>query len=186
MDKQLFDLLSMRYAPLITNILTDNVKFFRFHEAIKWQFSFDERIAIFAWCNRKTNILTINIGAVDFALSINEPLHIEYFLLHEIRHIYQHMEIANYKNNSSACNNPKLAQKWADEEEQYVPALNNDGSENQNYFNQNMEFDAFAFAFAIMKYKYGEIPYIQKPLRYGEEFYKTVESWCQTFQSENM
>ena len=186
MDKQLFEELRIRYAPIITSIINDNVKYFRFRETIKWQFGFDERVAIVACCNRKTNILTINIGAVDFALRINEPLQIEYFLLHEIRHIYQHKEIDDYKNNISACNNPELAKKWADEEDKYVAAVNQDGKENAEYYKQDLEFDAFAFAFAVIKHKYGEIPYIQKPTKYGEEFDKTVEGWCQTFQSENL
>ncbi len=186
MDEQLFELLRVRYTPLITNIINDNVKFFRFRETIRWRFGFDERVAIFACCDRKTKILTINIAAVDFALRINEPLHIEYFVLHEIRHIYQYMEIDDYINNSSNCNNPELAQKWAKEVECYSSAINKDGNENPEYYKQDLEFDAFAFAFAVMKHKYGDILYIQKPTKYGEEFYRTVDDWRQTFQSENL
>ena len=186
MDNQLLEALSIKYAPIITNIINENVKFFRFRETIKWQFGFDERVAIFACCDRKTKILTINIAAVDFALRINEPLHIEYFVLHEIRHIYQYMEIDDYINNSSDCNNAELAQKWAKEVERYAPAINKEGNENPEYYKQDLEFDAFAFAFAVMKYKYGDIPYIQKPTKYGEEFDETVEGWCQTFQSEGL
>lgn len=186
MDEQLFKELRTCYAPIITNIINSNVKFFRFQETIKWQFNFDERVAIFACCDCKTNILTINIGAVDFAFRINEPLQIEYFLLHEIRHIYQHMEIADYKNNLSACNNPELAKKWADEEEKYVAAINKEGKENAEYYKQDLEFDAFAFAYAVMKYKYGEVPYISIPKAYGNEFSQIVDDWCKTFQKEHL
>lgn len=186
MDKQLFEELRICYAPIITSIINSNSKFFRFRETIKWQFNFDERVAIFACCDRKTNILTINIGAVDFAFRINEPLQIEYFLLHEIRHIYQHMEIADYNNNISACNNPDLAKKWADEEKKYVAAINQEGKENAEYYKQDLEFDAFAFAYAVMKYKYGNVPYITIPKAYGNEFSQVVEDWCKTFQEENL
>ena len=186
MDKQLFEQLRIRYAPIITSIINSNVKFFRFQETIKWQFNFDERVAIFACCDRNTNILTINIGAVDFAFRINEPLQIEYFLLHEIRHIYQHMEIADYKNNLSACNNPELAKKWADEEEKYVAAVNQEGKENAEYYKQDLEFDAFAFAYAVMNYKYGEVPYISIPKAYGKEFLQVVEDWRTTFEAEKL
>lgn len=186
MDKQLFEELRIRYAPFITSIINDNVKYFRFRETIKWQFGFDERVAIVACCDRKTNILTINIGAVDFALRINEPLQIEYFLLHEIRHIYQHKEIADYKNNISACNNPELAKKWADEEEKYIAAVNRDGKENAEYYKQDLEFDAFAFAYAVMKYKYGEVPDISIPKAYGKEFLQVVEDLRKTFETENL
>ena len=186
MDKQLFEALNVKYAPLITRIINDNVKFFRFRETIKWRFGFDDQVAIFAWCDRKTNILTINIGAVDFALRINEPLQIEYFLLHEIRHIYQHKEIADYKNNIAACNNPELAKKWADEEDNYIVAVNQNGKENAEYYKQDLEFDAFAFAYAVMKYKYGKIPYITIPKAYGEEFSQVVEDWDKTFKIEKL
>lgn len=186
MDNQLFKALSIRYAPIITNIINENVKFFRFSEPIKWRFGFNERIAIFASCDRKTKTLTINIASVDYALKINEPIQIEYFLLHEIRHIYQYIEIDDYMNNSPACNNPELAQKWANEVEQYTPAVNKEGNENPEYYKQDLEFDAFAFAFAVIKYKYKEIPYIQKPTKYGDEFDKTVEDGYQTFQSEEL
>ncbi len=186
MDKELFKALSLRYTPLISNIINNNVKFFRFRETIKWRFGFDECVAIFACCDSKTKILTINIGAVDYALRINEPLHIEYFILHEIRHIYQYMEIDDHMNNSSACINPELAKKWANEVERYTSAIDKDGNENPEYYKQDLEFDAFAFAFAVIKHKYGDIPYIQKPTKYGEEFDRTVGGWCQTFQSENL
>lgn len=186
MNEQLFEELRIRYSPLITSIINDNVKYFRFRETIKWQFGFDERVAIVACCDRNTNILTINIGAVDFALRINEPLQIEYFLLHEIRHIYQHKEIADYTNDISACNNPELAKKWADEENNYVAAINQDGKENTDYFRQDLEFDAFAFAYAVMKYKYGDIPYISVPKAYGKEFFQVVEDWIETFEAENL
>ena len=186
MDKQLFEILNVRYASIINKIIDDNIKFYRFRETIKWRFGYDERVAIFAWCDRNTNILTVNIGSVDFAFSINEPLHIEYFLLHEIRHIYQHKEIADYKNNISACNDPVLAKKWAEEEENYVPAISNNGKENAEYFKQDLEFDAFAFAFAVMKYKYGEIPYINKPSKYGEEFDNVVNDWCRIFKQDGL
>ena len=115
MNNHLFEILRVKYTPLITSIINDNVKYFRFRETIKWQFGFDEQIAIFACCDRKTKILIINIAAVDYAIRINEPLQIEYFVLHEIRHIYQYMEIDDCINSSSDCNNPELAQKWAKE-----------------------------------------------------------------------
>ena len=69
---------------------------------------------------------------------------------------------------------------------QYVPALNKDGKGNAEYYEQDLEFDAFAFAYAVIKYKYGDVRYIFKPTRYGKEFDEMVENWCQTFQSEGL
>ena len=68
-----------------------------------WAEANDGLMAIFASCNRKTNIITVNVAAVDFSFHQNEPLHIEYFLLHEIRHIFQHMEIDDYKKDPERC-----------------------------------------------------------------------------------
>ena len=95
-EKELFELLQQQYSPIISDIINSDVEFYRTNQTIRWKFGYDERVAIFAWCNRKTNIVTVNIAAVDFALQQNEPLDIEYFLLHEIRHIYQHLEIEDY------------------------------------------------------------------------------------------
>ena len=39
MDKQVFEALSIRYAPIITSIINKNVKFFRFHKTIKCPYS---------------------------------------------------------------------------------------------------------------------------------------------------
>ena len=87
-EKELFERLQLQYSPIISDIMNSNVRFYRTNQTIRWGFGYNERVAIFAWCNRKTNIVTVNIAAVDFALQQNEPLDIEYFLLHEIRHIY--------------------------------------------------------------------------------------------------
>lgn len=103
MNQELFDLMQQMYSPLIRDIINSNVRFYRTNQTIKWQFGYDDRVSIFACCNRQTNILTVNIKAVDSAYRENEPLQIEYFLLHEIRHIYQHLEIEDFRKNPSKC-----------------------------------------------------------------------------------
>ena len=187
MDKFLFNKLCNKYSPIITKLINENIKFYRFHETIRWQFGFDERVAIVASCNKTNNILTINVASVEFAFQRNEPLTIEYFLLHEIRHIYQHLEIADYKNCPSKCIDPLLAKKWAEEEANYVTALNNQDHENAAYFQQDIEFDAYVFAYAVLKYKYKNLPdYIFRPKAYGQEFDDLVDKWCKTFENEKL
>lgn len=184
-EKELFELLQQQYSPIISDIINSDVEFYRTNQTIRWKFGYDERVAIFAWCNRKTNIVTVNIAAVDFALQQNEPLDIEYFLLHEIRHIYQHLEIEDYRNDSTKCNNAELAKKWSEEEDNYVTALNKEGKENTDYFLQDMEMDAFAYAYAVMKYKYGEVKYLYLPEVYhNDEFDKIVNEWQVAFKNE--
>lgn len=186
-EKELFERLQQQYSPVISNIINSDVEFYRTNQTIRWKFGYDERVAIFAWCNRKTNIVTVNIAAVDFALQQNEPLDIEYFLLHEIRHIYQHLEIEDYRNDPTKCNNAELAKKWSEEEDNYVTALNKEGKENTDYFLQDMEMDAFAYAYAVMKYKYGEVKYLYLPEVYhNDEFDKIVNEWQMTFKNEGL
>lgn len=186
-EKQLFEYLQYQYSPIISDIINSNVGFYRTNQTIKWRFGYDERVAIFAWCDKKTNIITVNIAAVDFSFQKNEPLHIEYFLLHEIRHIYQHLEIEDYRADPSKCNNEELTKEWAEEENNYVTALDKDGNENAEYFAQDMELDAFAYSYAVMKYKYGEVEYLYIPKVYrNEEFDKIVAKWQETFKDENL
>lgn len=186
-EKELFERLQLQYSPIISDIMNSNVRFYRTNQTIRWGFGYNERVAIFAWCNRKTNIVTVNIAAVDFALQQNEPLDIEYFLLHEIRHIYQHLEIEDYRNDPTKCNNAELAKKWSEEEDNYVTALNKEGKENTDYFLQDMEMDAFAYAYAVMKYKYGEVKYLYLPEVYhNDEFDKIVNEWQVAFKNEGL
>ena len=127
----------------------------------------------------------MNIKAVDSAYREDEPLQIEYFLLHEIRHIYQHLEIENFRKDPSKCCNSEFVKKWAEEEKSYITALDSDGDENEGYFTQDMEMDAYAYAFAVMKYKYGEIKYLYVPDAYKNgEFNNIVGVWTETFRNE--
>lgn len=186
-EKELFELLRQQYSPVISYIINSNVRFYRTNQTIQWRFDYDERVAIFACCDKKTNIVTVNIAAVDFSFQQNEPLHIEYFLLHEIRHIYQHLEIEDYRNDPTKCNNAELAKKWSEEEDNYVTALNKEGKENTDYFLQDMEMDAFAYAYAVMKYKYGEVKYLYLPEVYhNDEFDKIVNEWQVAFKNEGL
>ncbi len=188
MDKEYFEILRKHYAPMIEKIINSNVDFYRTNQTIRWNFGHDKRCEIFGACDRKTNVITLNIESVHSAIQQNEPLQIEYFLLHEIRHIYQRLEIEDFKQNPAKCNNADLARKWSEEEANYIAALNKDDKENAGYFQQDMELDAYAYAFAVMKYKYGEIPYLYVPKAYEGEskFSQIVCEWLQAFKTEGL
>ena len=94
--------------------------------------------------------------------------------------------MSDFKAGKETCVDPEIIEKWINENECYIRVLNEDGSENPSYFKQDMELDAYAFSYAVMKYKYGEIPYLYKPTKVGEEFHEIVESWCQTFKNEQL
>lgn len=188
MDKEYFEILRKHYAPMIEKIINSNVDFYRTNQTVRWNFGHDKRCEIFGVCDRKTNVITLNIESVHSAIQQNEPLQIEYFLLHEIRHIYQHLEKETYKINPLQCNNADLARKWLEEEKDYIPALNKENKENAGYFKQDMELDAYAYAFAVMKYKYGNVPYLYIPKAYegNSEFAEIVDNWIQVFQEEGI
>ena len=186
-DKGLFEHLQQQYSPIISDIINSDVRFYRTSQTIQWRFGYDESVSIFACCNRETNVVTLNIAAVDFSFRQNEPLHIEYFLLHEIRHIYQHLEIEDYRKDPTKCNNAELAKKWSEEEDNYVTALNEEGKENTGYFSQDMEMDAYAYSYAVMKYKYGEVEYLYIPQAYqNDEFDEIVNEWQVAFKNEGL
>ena len=71
-EKELFEYLQQNYAPVINTIIESNVRFYRTNQTIQWRFGYDDRVAIFAWCDRKTNIVTVNIASVDFSFQQDE------------------------------------------------------------------------------------------------------------------
>lgn len=185
MNEKTFKKLCEKYSQMITKIINDNAQFYFFNQTIKWKFVYDENIKLFANCSIKTNILSVNVAAIDNSFKSKEFLVIEYFLLHEIRHIYQHIEISKYNQNPALCNCKNLAKKWLNEEKNYSPAIDNNGNENTNYFEQDIELDAYAFAYAVLKYKYKDIPYyIFVPQINKEKFEKIVEEFYSYFLQE--
>lgn len=181
-----FNELEYRYLPIVRSIISSNQRFFKLDKQINWSFMYDDRVALVAHYNNKTKKIIVNIAAVDFAFQKNEPLHIEYFLLHEMRHMYQYTEIEKYKANPEKCNNIEIAKKWSDEEYNYVPPLDKEGNQNDDYFEQDMEMDAVAYAYAVMIYKYGCVEYLCVPKAYkNEKFEKIVNAWVGIFKNEN-
>ena len=189
MNKLEFDLLQKIYSPIIKSIIESNARFYRTNKTIHWCLGLEESSAIMGSCNRKTNIVTINVEAVYESYRRGEPLQVEYFILHEIRHIYQHLEVEDYKKDPSLCNNSELAKQWYEEEQNYVRALDVNENENEQYFLQDMELDAYAYAYAVMLYKYGKekLSYLYMPRVYDSEvFLEIIDEWIRTFTKEGL
>ena len=55
--KQLFEYLQYQYSPIINDIINSDVGFYRTNRTIQWKFGYDERVAIFAWCDKKQILL---------------------------------------------------------------------------------------------------------------------------------
>lgn len=185
-EKEEFEMISKAYAPIVTHIIEENVNFYRFNETIKWCFSYDENISIMASCNRNSNVVSINLKSFMNCYFNNDLKTIEYYLLHEIRHAFQHSIISDYKGGLPIPIDASIVKKWISEGEAYVIALNKDGTENKAYFYQDCEMDAYAFSYAVMKYKYGEVPELYLPNVYEDEFYKIVDEWMDAFRSEKI
>lgn len=174
-----------KYRTLIQKIIEDNKKFYEldFDINIKWKFFADENVSLVAKTNRKTLELEVNIFAVDFSHQINEPLTIEYYILHEIRHIYQIICVNNISSNK--CPDLKKAKIYEKEFKNYSNPLRSTDS----YFNQFTEFEAFVFSYSAMKYKYGDIKYINYPDFYNKQNFdieKHIKNWLEIFKNKNL
>lgn len=185
MDKETFKLLSKAYGPIVENIINQNVAFYNFNETIKWRFIYNEDISIVATCNRNDNHIEVNLKSFMNAYFDNDLKVIEYFLLHEIRHIFQHLIIFNYKNGLKVPVDVSIIKKWIFEQEHYIKALDENKKENPDYFYQDSELDAYAFSYAVMKYKYKTINVYVPPV-YDRKFYSIVDDWIKYFHKNNI
>ena len=183
MTKEEYKALSNKFAPIIQNIIADNYCFYGIEETIKWRFVVMDTPSVLATCNRETNIISVDINSFKSYFDSNNLIEAEYFLIHEIRHIFQHMEIKKYKENQTFEVSEELIKKWIYETDHYEKALDKDGHENPKYFAQDTELDAYAFSYAVIKYKYGD-PYVYIPPMYGQEFINIVNEWIKVFKTE--
>ena len=185
MEKEELELLSKAYAPIIDRIIKDNVRFYRFERTIYWRFTYDERDSIMATTNRNNNVISINLKSVMRAYAEKDLKTIEYFLLHEIRHVFQHLIIADYKNEEEISISKEIVEKWIGEQKNYVQSLDENGKENKEYFLQDSEMDAYAFSYAVMKYKYKNVNLYIPPV-YGNEFWSIVDEFISVFTEEKL
>lgn len=174
--------LEIKFKPIIQKMIDDNKRFYFFDNKIKWSFFVNEDKGVVA-INTAELELKVNIIAVDFAYNSNQPLMIEFFILHEIRHIYQRLLVSaldcrNVQNN-------ELIRIYKNEFDNYC----NIYQSREIYYSQQIEFDAFIYSYSVMKYKYGQIDYIQYPYFYDEnnvDVDKYVNNFIQGFSSHNL
>lgn len=184
MTEEEFDKLSNLYSPLITKIINSNALFYGFNEKIRWCFTYKKKISIMAETDRKTNIISFNVNAINYSHLTGHVMDIEYYALHEIRHIFQHIVVKDYEEGKDIPIPKEIAERWIKEQNNYVPSLDENGNENKEYFLQDIEMDAFAFSYAVMKYKYKNIDYLYVPPLYGKEFEEMVDEWVSCFTEE--
>ena len=136
----------------------------------------------FEYAYNRNKRLYINIVAVHKAIETNNEMYIEYFIIHEMRHIYQHYCIDLYNYNISKCPNINHAKKWKENYSCYIKYDNQ-----EDYYNQVVEFDAYVFAMAVIQYLYGEKNYVQIPKPYidNENYYLAVKYLIYYFKSQN-
>ena len=87
MEKNELQLLSTAYAPIIKDLIEKDAKFFMFKETIKWAFNYGEENAVIAAVGND-NVIHINLFSVMNHYMNKDFYTVEYFLLHEIRHIF--------------------------------------------------------------------------------------------------
>ena len=63
---------------------------------------------------------------------------VEYLIIHEARHIFQHIKIKEHKAGINNGVDQNLIKKWIYEGEHYIKALDENGNENPKYFEQDL------------------------------------------------
>lgn len=182
MDKETFEALSRRYSPLIKWIIESNQIYTNIDRPIRWGLRWKADVAIAAETNRKTNLLSVNLAFVKESYENGRIYEIEYFLLHEMRHVFQHVQI-EYSENGKAMVDEGLIKQWKMKGENYIKALDENGNEVPDYFKQDCELDAYAFSFAVMHLKYGGEydPFLYVPKIYQHELEKAFSFAVQIF-----
>lgn len=182
MNESIFKMYSNILSPKITKIIESNARFYRFKETIKWCFTVNYDLSIVAACG-EDNVIYINILSV-IQFYFNEDMQqIEYFLLHEIRHIFQNKMISDFKSGKKTTIQASLIETWIKEKETYQMAKDENGEENLKYFMQDIEIDAYAYAYAVMKYKNNDVSHLYVPNMYGADFEKIVDEWIYFFEA---
>ena len=170
------------YNDYINNLFISNSKYRGFDATIKWCF-FDGDIWISATADRKEELIRININWFLDCINNNREYDVEYFLLHETRHVFQHIVIREYHSEIDLGVNEDIIKQWIKENNNYRKAIDKDDNENMDYFKQDIELDAYAYSFATMSYKYKRkydallyVPPIYKN-ELKQEFDNIVSSW---------
>lgn len=175
------DFLKGKYRENIQHIIDKNKRFYGNIGDIKWDYYSKDNKYEYAY--NKNKKVYINIVAVHNAVKTNNTMYIEYFIIHEIRHIYQYYCIDLYNRDFSKCPNSNHAKMWKDNYDNYK---NYDNQE--EYYNQIVEFDAFVFAMAVIQYVYREKNYVVPPKYYvnNENYYLAVNCLIYQFKLQNM
>ncbi len=181
-----FEYFSQLYKDCIQDMLCQNMPFFKFRKQPVWGFMFNECCAVLGTTNKATNTVNLNIAAIDFAFRHGQPLVIEQFALHEFRHLYQFGEIESYsQGNYDGTESIDKIQRWARGYEQYIGPKTSGENTVKEYYDQDLEFDAFTFSYAVMKFKYNELPsYIEVPKYYVGKYEPLVDEWIKVFHKK--
>lgn len=188
MDKNEIEQLAEEFIPLIKEMIDSNRKFYGFNEPIRYGFHYDDNACIMGVCDRKNNAIVLNVNSLLKAKELQDYLDVEYFVIHEIRHIFQHLIIADYLENRPIEILESIVEKWIEEFNNYKSVLLDTGEENPLYFHQDCELDAYSFSYAVMLYKYGKAKtsnlYIYDG--YGNEFWSIVNEWLDYFNKNDL
>lgn len=96
MDKNEIELSSTLYGKIVKDLIEKNAKYFMFKQTIKGSFNYGKESSIIAAVG-KDNVIHINLFSVVDCYLKRNLYTVEYFLLHEIRHIFQNLIVDEYK-----------------------------------------------------------------------------------------
>lgn len=173
---------------MIKSIINDDVDFYRLGKKIRWDIGDNNDVRIFACYRRKEDLILVNYSAIEYAIANNTVLDIEYFLMHEIRHMFQQEEIDDYENGRPIVIEEDIVKLWIKENDNYHTADTDKDGALRDYFSQDSEIDAYAYSYAIMEYKYGleRIKYLYTPEFNRDRFLELKNEWMKQFELEKL
>lgn len=154
----MIDYLIAKYNNTIINIIMDMQNLFpNFKGPVQYDFFINEDCSITGYYSKEVDCLRLNLFFIDFGFErIKQPYEIIKFIIHELRHRYQHIAIKDYYNGLCDYESEETILSWEKSFKEYSGLRPRDKESEINYYNQSIELDAFAFSHAAIIELYGD------------------------------
>lgn len=100
--------------------------------------------------------ITFNKAWIEAGLPNSDD--VPFFLIHELRHIYQHDQITKYESGLTTQESERIIKRWKHEWENYIPNLGDSQSRARN-LSQEIEKDANGYSMALLILKHMNEPW---------------------------
>lgn len=119
--------------------------------------------------------IEINLDWLRFFMEKNDNTTLLDILYHEIRHIYQFIEIENYNNSCTIRESRNSINRWIYERANYIPYSSYDTTNHFAHFSQFIELDAMAFSIILRSIDSETNPNIETGVAIPKEVYPLLD-----------